>query len=563
MTGDLARWQPDGKIRFLGRSDHQVKVRGIRIELGEIETRLLAHPGVKEAVVLPGESKTGEKHLCAYIVPEKELVVSALRENLSKKLPVYMIPSFFLMLEKMPLTPTGKLDRKALPDAEIKRKKEYARPRNELEEILVKTWAGVLGLQGVGIDENFFEIGGDSIKAIQIGARLNKAGYKFEMKDIFAYPVISGLAPQLKKIERIPHQSPVRGNLPLTPIQKWFFGNQTIDRHHFNQAVLLYTRERYTKAEITAIFVKITEHHDALRMTYKEKKSGIIQTNRGPGNGNSFSLRENDLRNRENGKEKEELQTLVNEIQASIDLEKGPLMKLGLFHLEDGDRLLIVIHHLVMDGVSWRILLEDIETLHQQYLEKKPLALPLKTDSFKVWAETLAGNANSELFLKEKSYWKELELAIETGGAPGIKKDFAGEDNIAEDAGSPCPLRLSAGETGLLLTKVNEPFGTESNDILLSALGMSLKRCFAMEKTLLALEGHGREEILPEMDIKRTIGWFTAVYPVIFDNCYDTDLARQIKEVKESLRRVPNKGMGYGILKYLTAPGTQKGLEFK
>ena len=573
-TGDLARWLPDGNIEFSGRRDFQVKIRGFRVELGEIESQLLSHEKTKKSavVVMAKEDKKGDKYLCAYIAPvsiekfagdtTEEIDVSELRKFLSKHLPEYMIPAFFIPLEKMPLTPSGKVDRKALPDPIIGTKEKYIAPRNEAEEILANVWAGVLGVERVGINDDFFEIGGDSIKSIQIGARLYKAGYKVEIRNIFINPTISELAPKIKKIERIAEQSPITGIVPLSPIQRWFFDNKFIDSHHFNQAVMLYAKEGIDEAAVKALFVKIQEHHDAFRMTFQRKteneKEEIVQINQSLEH--PFSLEVYDLRNRENAVKM--LDSKVNEIQASIDLEKGPLMKLGLFHLDDGDRLLIVIHHLVIDAVSWRILFEDIETLYQQYKNDRQLELPLKTDSFKLWSEKLSEFANSEAFLKEKTFWKEIESkGIEI---PVILKDFEEESNFIKDS-TTLAFTLSEEETESLITKVNEPFGTEINDILLTALGLGVKKTFGHTQLLIALEGHGREEILKGVDINRTLGWFTTMYPLLLDfsYAYKKDLSRQIKEVKEALRRVPNKGIGYGILKYLTCEEHKKDIVLK
>ncbi|HLP47615.1 MAG TPA: condensation domain-containing protein, partial [Candidatus Kapabacteria bacterium] len=245
-------------------------------------------------------------------------------------------------------------------------------------------------------------------------------------------------------------------------------------------------------------------------------------------------------------------------MQASIDLEKGPLMKLGLFHLNDGDRLLIVIHHLVIDGVSWRILIEDIETLYNQYKKGEKLVLPSKTDSFKLWAEKLLVYANSKIFLKEKLYWQKIE-SVELLPIP---RDFEGDGNYIKDTGS-VSFTLKEEITEMLLTKVNRVYGTEINDILLTALGIGIKKTFGQDRVLIALEGHGREEILEGIDISRTVGWFTGLFPAELDISYSLHPGRQIKEIKETLRKIPHKGIGYGILKYLTGEENKKGLEFK
>jgi amino acid adenylation domain-containing protein/non-ribosomal peptide synthase protein (TIGR01720 family) len=561
-TGDLARWLSDGNIEFLGRIDYQVKIRSFRIELGEIESELLAHDNIKEVVVVSVEDKIGNKYLCAYFVSKKEFTVSHLRSYLSERLPDYMLPSFFIPLEKIPLTPSGKVDRKHLPDPksiDLRNDGAYIAPKNIIEKELTRIWQEVLAIKSVSIDDNFFEIGGDSIKTIQIISRMKKAGYKLEMKEIFQNPRISELAPFVKKIERISDKSVITGIIPLTPIQKWFFEKQLHDRHHFNHAVMLYSKEGFEGDATKAVFKKLQEHHDALRIIYKNDNDTIIQVNQGLDH--PLSLQVFDYRKQKNARDL--IESKANEIQASIDLEIGPLMKLALFHLKDGDHLLIVCHHLVIDGVSWRTLFEDIETLYQQYKKNKPLTLPLKTDSFKVWSEKLCEYANSDQFLKEKNYWSELE----SKSIPQIKKDFENEDNHMKDVES-ISFSLEETDTHLLLTKVNEAFGTGINDILLTALGVAIKMVYGNDRLLVALEGHGREEILEDIEVSRTVGWFTSLYPVFLvfpcENEKDPDrnLASQIKDVKESLRQVPHNGVGYGILKYLTAEENKEGIHF-
>jgi len=558
-TGDLGRWNPDGTIEFFGRKDYQVKIRGFRVELEEIEKQILNYSTVKEAVVIDKEDEHGNKYLCAYMTGGGKSIAPRLKDYLAKRLPNYMVPAFFLELDKIPLTPNGKIDRKGLPDPGgigLKNENDYIPPSGAVEKKLVEIWEKVLGKKDIGINENFFMIGGDSIKSIQIMSRMNRAGYKLEMKDIFQYPVISELAPHVKKLQRIPDQSTITGTIPLTPIQQAFFKESYREPHHYNQSVMFYSQEGFDKEALKKIFGKIQEHHDALRMTYKIKPGNgeAIQINHGLDY--PLSIDEYHLRNRETGLE--EFKTRVNQVQASIDLEKGPLMKPALFHLDDGDRLLLVVHHLVIDGVSWRILFEDIETLYSQYKRGEKLQLPAKTDSFKLWSEKLSAYANSKTFLKEKTYWQKLE----TIEVPPILKDFPVDDDDVKDTGG-VSFTLEEEETRNLLTKVNETFATEINDILLTALGMGIKKTFGPDRVLAALEGHGRVEIPGGIDISRTVGWFTSVYPVVMDISYAGDPGRQIKEIKETLRQIPNKGIGYGILKYLTREENKKEIQLK
>lgn len=556
-TGDKVRWLGDGNLEILGRMDFQVKIRGFRIELKEIENRLGLHPAVKECLVVAGKGSQGtDKYLCAYVVTGEDISTGLLREFLSRQLPDYMVPAYFIKLDAFPLTPGGKLNRAALPEPrESEQQNEaYVAPTNPVEEKLAAIWQNVLGREKIGVNENFFMIGGDSIKSIQIASRMTMEGYRVEMKDLFQHPTIAKLAPRVKKIRRVSSQEPVTGNVPLTPIQAAFFHDFEEHAHHNNQAVMLYSREPLDSNAIGAVFQKIQEHHDVLRMVYSRSQDGVvIQENRGLDYPLSFE--EFDLKSVKNAVR--ELESITARIQASINLENGPIMKLGLFRLEDGDRLLIVVHHLVIDTVSWRILFEDIERLYRRYLGGETLKLPAKSDSFRDWAVKLSGYADSDTFLKEKQFWRWQE----TVAVPVLEADTPGGSNRVGDT-LRHSFRLSGEETQQLLTKANFAFGTEINDILLTALGIAFKKTFGHDRLMIALEGHGREEILEDVDINRTVGWFTSVYPVVVDFSREL-LARQVKEVKETLRRVPNKGIGYGILKYITSPGNKEDITFK
>ncbi|MGD2087201.1 MAG: amino acid adenylation domain-containing protein [Candidatus Aminicenantes bacterium] len=567
-TGDHGVFHREGYIEFLGRKDHQVKIRGYRVELGEIESCLLEHEAIKNAIVTDRTNASAAKYLCAYLLVDKDkdsqLSIQDLKAYLSQKLPDYMIPSFFEKMEEFPLTQNGKISYKNLPEPEgldLEIGFQHVVPRNDMEQKMAEIWGTILKRNNIGITENFFMMGGDSIKSIQIASSLRRAGYEVDMKDIFQYPTISELVPHLRKKGHFTDQSLVTGTLPLTPIQKEFFRTVNIDRHHFNQAVMLHANreERFDPRTLERVFLKLQHHHDALRMTYYEENGEIIQLNNGLNH--PLSLQEYDFRGQGGRENALAFEDAVNQIQSSIDLKAGPLMKLGLFHLDDGDRLLIVIHHLVIDGISWRILFEDIGTLFWQHKRGEQLVLPPKTHSFKYWSECLTQYANSETLLREKDYWVKLESRV----IPAIEKDFHQDSNYVKDAENQSFL-LNEEETGLLLEKVNKAFGTEINDIQLTALVLGIKETFAHEQVLLMLESHGREEIMENMDVKRTIGWYTCLYPVLLDassgSCED-NLARLIKENKERLRRIPNKGIGYGILKYLTAEEFKREIQFK
>ncbi|EHS59970.1 non-ribosomal peptide synthase/polyketide synthase [Paenibacillus sp. Aloe-11] len=545
-SGDLARWLPDGSMEYLGRIDHQVKIRGYRIELGEVEAKLLHAPSVREAVVLAREDGSGQKVLVAYFTADQMLTVGDLRKALAAELPAYMIPSYFMQLGQMPLTPNGKLDRKALPapEANVQTGAVYEPPRTKAEEALASVWQGVLGAQQVGIHDHFFDLGGDSIKAIQVSSRLFQAGYKLEMKDLFKYPTIAELSPYLQAAGRTAEQGEIKGAAELMPIQRWFFERHTAEPHHYNHAVMLYRKDGFDEAALRLTMTQIATHHDALRMVFRPTETGYTAWNRGIDEGELYTLDIFDVR--QAADQTAAVQAKADAIQASFHLEDGPLFKLGLFHCEDGDHLLIVIHHLLVDGVSWRILFEDIAAGYEQALNGQAIVLPQKTDSYLVWSEQAAKYAAGPALDKERAYWKQIE---ETISAP-LPKDKDQAPGTIRDNES-VTVTWSAEETDLLLRQANRAYYTETNDLLLTALGAAIQRWTGMEQILVNLEGHGREMIIPELDITRTVGWFTTQYPVLLSVQNGQEVSVRIKRIKENLRQVPHKGIGYGLLKYM------------
>ncbi|MGB7606261.1 MAG: condensation domain-containing protein, partial [Lutisporaceae bacterium] len=554
-TGDLARWLPDGNIEFLGRIDNQVKIRGYRIELGEIEARILSYEGIEEAIVIAREDKNNNKYLCGYIVAAGEEIVTELKDYLAKELPEYMIPAYFIQLDRLPLTANGKVDGKALPepDGSINAVVEYAAPTNEIEEILATIWQEVLGIEKVGLNDNFFSLGGDSIKAIQVTSRLYQYNMKLDIKQIFQNQTINKISKYIEFSSYKSSQEPVTGITELTPIQKWFFEHSFTDKHHWNQAVMLNAIKGLDEGIINKVFSKILEHHDVLRATYEISRQEVKQVIN-PINEHMYDFEVYDFRNISDYLGS--IKSKASEVQASIDLEKGPLVKLALFKTTEGDYLLIAIHHLVVDGVSWRIIIEDFATGYNQCLNNQNVELQLKTDSYKAWAEVLNSYSSSDEILKEIEYWTALENSNTTPISDSISdyliaKDSLSVSNKLKDIEA-VGIEFSVEQTEKLLKEVNSTYNTEINDILLSALGYTLKEWAGNTSILIGLEGHGREESVGDINIKRTVGWFTSTYPVILDMSKSGSIAYQIKSIKESLRHIPNKGIGYGLLKYLT-----------
>jgi amino acid adenylation domain-containing protein/non-ribosomal peptide synthase protein (TIGR01720 family) len=552
-TGDLARYLPDGNIEFCGRIDHQVKIRGFRIELGEIEAVLRQHPAVQETVVLDREDISGEKRLVAYVVPKQEAtpITSDLHRFLKQQLPDYMVPSVFMLLLALPLSPNGKVDRQALPVPNTVRPeldKAFVAPRTPVEARLVEIWAKVLGVEQVGIHDNFFELGGDSIISIQIVARANQAGLRLTPKQLFQHQTIAELAMVAGTSQAIQtEQGIVTGLLPLTPIQHWFFEQDLLDPHHWNQAILLEVRQPLNPGLLEQAVQQLLVHHDALRLRFERIESGWRQVNASPDEMVPFTLIDlSALQEREQGSA---LEAKASELQASLNLQEGPLVRVALFECgaQKFSRLLIVIHHLVVDGVSWRILLEDLQTAYQQLSRGEALQLPAKTTSFQQWAYCVREYANSAA-QEQRDYW----LAEFPRQVPRLPVDYPGGDNTVATVRT-VSVTLSESETQALLLEVPSSYNTQINDVLLTALVQAFTQWTGDHSLLVDLEGHGREEIFDDVDLSRTVGWFTTLFPVLLILEEASHPGEAVKAVKEQLRGIPNRGIGYGVLRYLSS----------
>jgi amino acid adenylation domain-containing protein/non-ribosomal peptide synthase protein (TIGR01720 family) len=551
-TGDKARYLPDGNIEFLSRIDNQVKIRGFRIELGEIEAAIAQHPGVRETVVIAREDVPGHKYLVAYIVPNHSdaLASSDLRSFLSEKLPDYMIPGVFVHLDALPLTPNGKVDRKALPIPGTARQELQAEsaPRTRAEEILAQIWREVFHRDILSIHDNFFELGGDSILSIQIIFKANRAGLVLTPKQIFQHQTIAELAAVATTFKTLKaFQGLVTGSLPLTPIQHRFFAQNLSEPHHFNQAFLLLFPPTLNPDLLQQALQQLLLHHDALRLRFNQTEAGWQQFNVLPDEIVPFSLI--DLSTLQEEALSQTIESTSSQLQASLNLNSGPLLRVALFHLgtQKPSRLLLVIHHLAVDGVSWRILLEDLQTAYQQLESGKPIQLPAKTTSFKHWAEKLTQYAQSPAATKELTYWSN----ISTPKITHLPVDSKGGANTKASARS-VKVSLTSDETRALLQGIHKAYHTQINDILLTALVQVLATWSGSESVIIDLEGHGREEILPDVDLSRTVGWFTTIFPVHLELKATENLPDAIESIKEQLRAIPNRGISYGVLRYLS-----------
>ncbi len=549
-TGDLGRYRNDGAIEFVGRRDHQVKIRGFRIELGEIESRLGEHEAVQEVAVLAREDRPGVKRLVAYVMSSSAtLEAQDLRAWLQTRLPDYMVPPSFVFLPALPRTTNGKLDRTRLPAPEHASDVVPTEPRTAAEAQLAKIWAAVLGRDQIGINENFFEVGGDSILSLQVASRARQAGLDLTPRQIFQHQTIAELAAVAGTALSVApaSQGPVTGAAPLTPIQRSFFAQSLPNPHHWNQALLLVSSEPLDWAAVETAVPALLRHHDALRLRYTPEGTGFRQVHT-PHELSTVVHRE-DLSAIPAGEQAEALAACAARWQASLSLTEGPLVRVIGFELGAGqrERLLVIVHHLVVDGVSWQILLEDLQTACDQYRSKEPIQLPSKTTSFKQWAERLEKAAQDPRFQQEAAFW--LDLPWEQVIAPPVDEPL-GERTEATMV--ELTVGLDEAETRALLEAVPEAYRTRIDEVLLCALALALGRWTGAGVVAVDVEGHGREALDgEEVDLSRTVGWFTNVFPVVLELAPSTPPGTALKSVKEQLRRLPRRGLPYGVVREL------------
>ncbi|MGY8527505.1 amino acid adenylation domain-containing protein, partial [Paracidovorax citrulli] len=545
-TGDLARWLPDGQLEYLGRIDQQLKIRGFRIEPGEIEARIMAQPGLGNAAVVAVDGPSGAR-LAAYVVPcaEADLDVAQLRATLSAQLPDYMVPAAIVVVDALPLTPNGKLDRRALPAPAFDSAQEFVAPTGAAEAALAEIWAEVLGLQQIGRNDNFFELGGDSILSLQIVARARAAGWMLTPRQLFERQTLAELAAVVQAVcTDVPGENDVpTGDVPLLPIQSDFFAMPLERRDHWNQSVLLECREPLQLQPLAMALHDLVAHHDALRLRYRCEDGQWAQRH-------ADDVGPESPWTREAGSEEERL-AHCEAAQRSLDLAQGPVFRAVALQMGERWQLLLVAHHLVVDGVSWRVLIEDLLTAYRLRLSGKAPSLPARTSSYQQWSQAL--RAAAARHTDELPYW----LALEDIGGTLPCDDADGGLTVADR--DSVTLTLPAELTQALLQRAPAAYRTRVNDLLLTALARALSGWTGSPRVLIDLESHGRSAGIDDaLDLSRTVGWFTTMYPVALNGT--GDLGHAIRAVKEQLRAVPGDGIGFGLLRRLGTPEQQAAL---
>jgi amino acid adenylation domain-containing protein/non-ribosomal peptide synthase protein (TIGR01720 family) len=576
-SGDLVRWKADGDLEYIGRADDQIKLRGFRIELGEIETALGSLPGVTAACVLLREDRPGAKRLVAYTAGAPDPDTGALRAALARLVPEYMVPSAFVALAELPLTPNGKIDRRALPAPAASAGPAAGRaPRTAQEEIVCGAFAEVLGIPGAAADDDFFQLGGDSILSIQVVSRIRREGLVVTPRDVFTHrtpEAIAAAAVPLGREAQTLRGSGV-GRIPPTPIVSWLLERPgTLDG--FNQATMFQVPASADIASLTAVLQALLDHHDVLRMQLADPAGGapVLETLPPGAVAAGKLLTRIGIAGLDAEAVAEEIREQSEAARQRLSPRKGAVLQAVWFDAgaEQPGRLMLIIHHLAVDAVSWRLLASDLAAAWRGVVRDDPAdsprhaaePLPPVGTSFKRWAELLATEAHSASREAELPLWRRiLDTPDPLLGARAL-------DPAADTAAGVRSLtvELPPAWTGPLLTSVPAAFHAGVNDVLLTALALAVAARRAEtgrpggSAVRIELEGHGREQIADGVDLSRTVGWFTSLYPVRLDpgpvarheaRSFGGPLIdRALKRVKEQLREIPDHGIGYGLLRYL------------
>ena len=530
-TGDLGWFSPEFIVHYAGRSDRQIKINGYRIEIGEIERRLAEYPGIKEVVVKIWDRKV----ISAYYTADEGTSQKAVENYMKEHVPGYMLPHVYQCMQRLPLTVNGKVDFQGLPKPYQERKALEESQVGEKERILLAVLREKLGVDSIGAMDHFYYLGGDSIKAIQVSGKLKEFGYTLKTQDILSNPVIREMAAFMKTQQRR-RKGPCHGIIEKLPVVSWFFQAEFYNPNYYNQGVLLRItgKQQVDWGNLLALLVR---RHDALRISYC-KESATIYYNE-EAKDIIPDIRWCDLSEIQQNQRRDVMEAEICHVNESFHLGSGLLIKGCYFFGGANEYLYLCAHHLVVDGVSWRILLADMEHLLESLPMDRGYALPEQGDSYQVWVNALYSRG-FDMFRSERDYWARIirwasyESSLKNEN-DGIRSEIVTAESLVDTE-----------DTRRLLTEANSPFHTETLELLVCTLMRSLSRVERREKVAVKLEGHGREELFEDIDILNTVGWFTSFYP--YTVALAGSLEEQIKTVRQTLRSVPNKGIGYGIL---------------
>ncbi|MDO3635487.1 non-ribosomal peptide synthetase, partial [Mycolicibacterium arseniciresistens] len=545
-TGDLVAWSADGQLMYQGRADEQVKIRGYRVELGEIQNALVKLDQVAQAAVIVREDRPGDKRLVGYVVESTSgaLDLAAARTELAERLPAYMVPAAIVVLDALPLTVNGKLDRRALPAPEYQAADDYRAPATAVEEVLADIYAQVLGLERVGVDESFFELGGDSILSMQVVARARAAGLTCRPRDVLVEQTVAGMARVVGVAgDTAVHDAGV-GRVEVTPIVGWL-RDVSGPVGQFNQTMVVQAPAGADAPDVRILLQALLDRHPMLRLRIDDDGAG------------SWALHVPEPGSVDADACVEDVDAVTDEALVGARSRLDPMAgaMVSALWASATRQLVLVVHHLAVDGVSWRILLEDLNIAWVQHRSGQPIALPEGATSFARWSALLAEHAVDPAVVAHAQRWREVESAAAVLPAPRPEQDtFATAGQLT--------VELDSDITARLLGEVPAAFHAGVQDILLIAFAMAWTEFLGERGAAIGIdvEGHGRdEELAAEVDLGRTVGWFTAKYPVslALEQPAWTDvvageasLGHAVKAAKEQIRSIPD-GITYGLLRYL------------
>lgn len=541
-TGDIVRWTFDGCLDFIGRRDGQVKVRGFRVELGEIQNRICEHPGVARCHVLATQQADQTRELWAYLVVEAHasIDVEGLRAFMLESLPEYMLPARFLCVEDLPVNASAKVDElqlQAMSHTPLGLATASAAPQTPMHSLLAAAMGEVLQIDEVGIHDDYFALGGDSIKAIALATYLAGRGYRLHIRDLFSHPNIAELADHLRSISPGVRAEAESGRQPLTPVQQWFVRRHGLERKHFNQALMLVANAEVDHEAWVGAVAWVVKEHAGLRTVYGAEHQSVLTPD-------EFRARHESAHSVVELASLSELPGVLEGLHQSMRPDSARVFRAVAIRCPEGDRWALVAHHLAVDAVSWRIILGDLERAYEALCSGHAPSSPPASLGCGAWARTLATLQGEGLPEAERVYWSEREAEV----VPPLLPNAEGPG--LQGAAQTEKVVMSERHTQEVWVSAHGAHRTRVDDLLLAGLAVALGRVFGRCTTRVLLEGHGRD-LIEGVDLSRTVGWLTCMYPIVLEQTGNSagddrhDWARQIENTKSTLGGVPQSGRGY------------------